>query len=102
MKARCRVVFKIDHKELEIQAQNQASVLELALSHKIRLNHVCGGFATCGTCRVIVEKAVEKLSPRSGLELEMALDRGFADNERLCCQISPVDGLVLKVPKGSL
>ncbi len=101
-KVPCTIIIKIDHKKLEIQAENQASILELALDHKVQIEHSCGGFATCGTCRVIVEKSVEKLIPREGLELEMAQERGFAANERLCCQIVPVHGLVLRVPKGSL
>ena len=100
-KAQCKIIFKIDHKELEIQAENQASVLELALDHDLQVTHSCGGFATCGTCRVFVEKSVEKIAPPEGLELEMAQDRGFADNERLCCQLVPVHGLVLIVPKES-
>ena len=101
MKAQCAVTFKLDHQELKIQADKQSSVLELALDHDLQIEHSCGGFATCGTCRVFVEKAVEKLAPREGLELEMAQDRGFAANERLCCQLFPVDGLVLRVPKAS-
>lgn len=101
MKAQCAVTFKIDHKQLVIQAENQSSVLELALDHGLQIEHSCGGFATCGTCRVFVEKSVEKMPPREGLELEMAEDRGFADNERLCCQMVPMDGLVLTVPRAS-
>ena len=102
MKPQCLVTFKIDHNDLKIQAGNQSSVLQLALDHKIQIEHSCGGFATCGTCRVYVEKDVEKLAPAEGLELEMALGRGFAANERLSCQILPCDGLIVKVPRASL
>ncbi len=101
-KVPCTIIFKIDHKKLEIQAENQTSILELALAHKVQIEHSCGGCATCGTCRVFVEKSVEKLSPPEGLELEMAQERGFAANERLCCQLIPVHGLILRVPKASL
>jgi 2Fe-2S ferredoxin len=98
MKAQCTVTFKINHKEVRIQAENQETVLQLAKDHDVPLEHSCGGFGTCGTCRVFVEKYVEKLPPREGVELEMATDRGFAANERLCCQMTPLDGLVLKIP----
>jgi 2Fe-2S ferredoxin len=98
MKAQCAVTFKINGEEFQIQVENQSSVLELAVDNEIPLNHSCGGFGTCGTCRVFVEKNVEKLPPRENVELEMAEDRGFADHERLSCQIPPLDGLILKVP----
>ena len=93
MKAQCVVTFKIDHQEVEIQAGSQSSLLQLALDHKLQIEHSCGGFATCGTCRVYVEKSVEKVSPPEGLELEMAMDRGFGGNERLSCQLCPSHGL---------
>ena len=102
MKPQCGVTFKIDHKVIEVQAGSQASVLHLALENNLQIAHSCGGFATCGTCRVIVESSVEKLPPPEGLELEMAQERGFTAHERLCCQLIPVEGLVLRVPKGSL
>ncbi len=102
MKAQCVVTFKIDHQEFKIQAGSQSSVLQLAIDHKLQIEHSCGGFATCGTCRVYVEKSVEKVASPEDLELEMAMDRGFAANERLSCQLCPTHGLVVKVPKASL
>ncbi len=99
MKAQCVVTFKIDYKELEIQAGSQSSVLQLALDHKLLIEHSCGGFATCGTCRVFVEKSVDNLAPPVELEVEMASDRGFAADERLSCQLIPSHGLVVRVPK---
>lgn len=72
------------------------SVLAVAIRAGIPLHHTCGGHATCGTCLVQVVEGLESLPQREGEELEMALDRGFQDNERLACQIPPLSGLVLK------
>ena len=72
------------------------SILEAALEAGYELEHSCGGYGTCGTCLVIVEKGLEKMEPRGEIESEMASDRSFRPEERLCCQNRPVDGLVLR------
>jgi 2Fe-2S ferredoxin len=77
-------------------SHKDVSVLDVALRAGIAIDHTCGGHATCGTCMVNVVEGWEKLGPRDELELEMAADRGFADHERLACQIRPVSGLVVK------
>jgi ferredoxin len=74
------------------------SVLEVALKNGIDIGHSCGGMGSCTTCRVIVEHSPEPLPPRGELEQETADSRGFADNERLCCQLPPTPGLVVRVP----
>ncbi|MFM6929338.1 MAG: 2Fe-2S iron-sulfur cluster-binding protein [Bdellovibrio sp.] len=75
------------------------SVLDVALRAGLALNHTCGGFGTCGTCRVFVREGLENLPPRNEVESEMAEDRGFKDCERLACQTPPLDGLVIEIPK---
>jgi len=71
--------------ELKFKLYPGKSQLELAIDKKIDLNHSCGGYGTCGTCRVIVDNHVD-LPARNEIELEMANDRGFSPNERLACQ----------------
>lgn len=75
------------------------SVLEVALRNKIDIGHSCGGMGSCTTCRVFVEAHHNPLPPRNELEQEMADGRGFAENERLCCQLPPEDGMVLRIPE---
>src|SRR5665213_3731323 len=74
------------------------SVLEVALRANVDIGHSCGGMGSCTTCRVFVEHSPEPLPPRGDLEQETADSRGFADNERLCCQLPPLAGLVVRVP----
>ncbi|HEX7674528.1 MAG TPA: 2Fe-2S iron-sulfur cluster-binding protein [Bdellovibrio sp.] len=88
------VIVQVSHKD--------QSVLELALRVGLPLNHTCGGFGTCGTCMVFVRKGLEKLPPRNEIEAELASDRGFSDEERLCCQMEPIDGLVLEIPESKV
>ena len=74
------------------------SVLEVALKNGIEIPHSCGAMGSCTTCRVIVERSPTKLPERNELEMDIAEMRGFADQERLSCQLEPVDGLVVRVP----
>ncbi len=74
------------------------SLLQTLLDHKIRIDHSCGGFATCGTCQVVVEKDVEKLPPRDEPEALFAEERGFRPEERLSCQLPCREGLQVSRP----
>lgn len=81
----------------EVSDKHQ-SVLEVAIGHGIPLDHSCGGYGTCGTCRVhVVTNEVSCLGPRNEVEAEMAEERGFSHNERLACQIAPVDQLLVVI-----
>lgn len=71
-------------------------VLDVALRAGLPIDHTCGGFGTCGTCVVWVRDGLDKLPPRNEIEAEIAQDRGFSNEERLCCQIPPVAGLVVE------
>lgn len=75
-----------------------SSVLDCLLQNKIDIDHSCGGFATCGTCRVIVEKDVENLPPRNEVEAHFIEDRNFGVQERLACQLDCVPGLEVSRP----
>lgn len=74
------------------------SVLTVALKNGIDLAHSCGGMGSCTTCRVFVEHCSHALPVRGELEQETADQRGFADNERLACQLPPQDELVVRIP----
>ncbi len=82
----------------DLEILGEPSVLALALKHKIEIEHSCGGSGSCGTCHVFVTCTKENLAERNDVEAAMALDRGFKADERLACQIDPVDGLVIRVP----
>jgi 2Fe-2S ferredoxin len=54
---------------------------------------------SCTTCRVIVVRAAGPLPERNELEQDIADMRGFSAEERLSCQLPPIDGLILRVPE---
>ena len=77
----------------------EESVLDVALKHEVNLPHSCGGMGSCTTCRVFVVESEALLPPRNELEQDLADMRGFAENERLACQLPPTAGLVVRIPK---
>jgi ferredoxin len=81
-----------------VEFTGKPTVLELALSKKLPLEHSCGGMGTCGTCRVIVCSDLAQLPERNEVELEIARDRDFAPQERLACQLEAYDGLTVELP----
>jgi 2Fe-2S ferredoxin len=65
------------------------------------LAHSCGGMGSCTTCRVIVVHTPQPLPERTELEQDIADMRAFRPEERLACQLPPLDGLVVRVPEPS-
>jgi ferredoxin len=63
------------------------TLLELAVDNSVDLPHSCGGMGSCGTCRVRLTVRSGETPERSEIESEMALDRGYARDERLSCQL---------------
>ena len=78
---------------------NEESVLAVALNNGIEISHSCGGMGSCTTCRVLVEHCSQALPPRNELESDIADMRGFAENERLSCQLPALDGLRVRIPE---
>ncbi len=98
MKAKPTISITFLPEDLVVEASHKdASILQVALRAGLQIDHSCDGNGTCGTCLVTVECGLDLLGPRDPIEQEMADDRGFEANERLCCQNRPQSGLVLRV-----
>lgn len=95
-----KVNLQILPDNVHVQASHDQTLLENLLKNKIQLDHSCGGMGSCGTCRVWIEKGLQQLSPRNEVESEFATERGFEANERLSCQIHPIEDLVIRYKKG--
>lgn len=81
---------------VRIEASEQRTLLQTLLKAKIKIDHVCGGNATCGTCRFFLING--SVTSRTKLEMQMVEDRNMNDNERLSCQTKPKSDLILKIP----
>ena len=91
-----KVVFVNEKQEIEVPVganlrteARKAGIQLYAGLHKY-LN--CRGLGLCGTCKVLVKKGMENLSPRKGLERFtiacMLASIGHEDEMRLSCQVT--------------
>lgn len=90
---------KIIPDDIVIPFDDEKNLLQLLIKKGIKIDHSCGGGASCGTCRVLIKSDIKGLPERDILEKEMAADRGFVDQERLSCQLPLQNGLVFNIPK---
>lgn len=91
----------VNGNHFEFSTKKEESLLNLALRLKIPLSHSCGGMGTCGTCRVLIVKGEEDLTPPNELENELRQERHFLPSERLACQIlvEPHFNLEIQIPQ---
>ena len=78
--------LKISNLLRSIEFKSSVNVLDLLNKNKIHINQSCGGSGSCATCQFIVLSGENNLSPRTEIESERAVERNFAQNERLACQ----------------
>lgn len=100
------VFVERDGTRKEVDAPLGLSVLEIAHRHGVDIEGACEGSLACSTCHVIVDPSwFTKLAEPTEDEEDM-LDLAFdlQETSRLGCQIimtEALDGLVVKLPKGS-
>lgn len=66
------------------------SILDIALTNGIDIDHSCGGVCACSTCHVIVKQGLESCNEPTDDELdELEEARGLTMESRLSCQCVP-------------
>jgi 2Fe-2S ferredoxin len=77
------------------------SLLDIALSHDIEIEHTCGGVCACSTCHSIVRQGIASCNEPTDDELDQLEEApGLTIQSRLSCQCVP-DGtmdLVVEIP----
>ncbi|MDX2049738.1 MAG: ferredoxin family 2Fe-2S iron-sulfur cluster binding protein [Rickettsiaceae bacterium] len=95
-----------NNQEVEVEALEGLSVLEVARSNNIDLEGACEGSLACSTCHVIVDSEhYAKLTPPKEEEEDMLdLAFGLTSTSRLGCQIiitKEMEGIKFKLPIAS-
>jgi ferredoxin len=97
-----KVIFHSKEKTQTFETQEGVSILELALTKDIPLYHTCGGNCSCSTCRVLVLKGSENLSPMEGDEALVLDAFDLTSPHRLGCQARVMKGEVeVEIPQRS-
>ncbi len=75
------------------------SLLDIALTHGVEMDHACGGTGVCGTCHVIVTEGAENLSPADDDEMDV-VDQvpGNTLNSRLACRAIVKGDVTISIP----
>jgi 2Fe-2S ferredoxin len=104
---RYKVAFEPAHVTVEVDCDQfpfgrtgeAGSILDIALTHGVEIDHACGGVAVCGTCHVIVEKGMENLSPPSEDEQDHIDELvGGTLSSRLACQAVVRGDVTVRIP----
>ncbi|MBL8036524.1 MAG: 2Fe-2S iron-sulfur cluster binding domain-containing protein [Nitrospira sp.] len=66
------------------------SILDIAMSHGVDLEHVCGGVCACSTCHVIVKQGLESCNEGTDDEYDQLDEAPMTTlQSRLGCQCVP-------------
>lgn len=76
----------------------KSTLLEAAEQFGIDLPHECGGFATCSTCRIIVEEGAENLAGIDFDEENMLEVAELNPPHRLSCQARILGDVTVRIP----
>ena len=87
-----KITFK--NKNCSADVEKGLSVLDAALRFNVPLYHTCGGNCSCSTCRVLVLKGGENLSPMENAEAEILDSFDLKAPHRLGCQAAVLKGEV--------
>jgi adenylate cyclase len=81
-----------------VEASAAVSILNNLLRSGVKISHLCGGRAICGTCRIRIIAGMEYLSPmRQDEEQRLAADGVNGPDIRLACQCYTRGDVVIKV-----
>lgn len=86
---------------LDSQDGEPGSLLQIAMSADVPIDHACGGVGACATCHVVVEQGGESIPPPDDDEEDkLDLAAGVRPTSRLACRAVPSGAadLVVRVP----
>lgn len=72
---------------IEVEANSDKSLLQIANDNQIEIRSVCKGVPSCAECRVRVVKGDRNVLPPNKAELGLIGTNYFIDGRRLSCQV---------------
>lgn len=96
------VTIEVDPEKLgESHDGLPGSILDIALSNGIEIDHACGGVCACSTCHVIFKEGLESTNEAVEEEDDMLENApGLKPTSRLSCQAVPngTKDVVVEIP----
>lgn len=84
---------------LTIENSPVHSILNALQRNQVKINHVCGGKAQCGTCRVRIVEGSRYLSPKNEREIRRLQAMGAPSDVRLACQTYAAGDITIEIPQ---
>lgn len=82
----------------EVEASAAVSVLNNLLRAGVKISHICGGKAQCGTCRYVVLEGARHISSPTRIEKAKLTALGNPPETRLACQSYVSGDITITVP----
>jgi adenylate cyclase len=81
-----------------VEASAAVSILNNLLRAGVKISHLCGGRAVCGTCRIRILSGAEHLSPMTDAERRrLSADGRMEEDVRLACQTHTRGDLEIRI-----
>ena len=93
-------IKSLDNKSI-IYTNSGQSILKILHENNIDWMHACGAKGKCTTCKMILHQGIASLSDLSSFEKECRILGKMQQNERLACQCSASEDIVISVPESS-
>jgi 2Fe-2S ferredoxin len=93
-------IKNLDNKSIDYNDRDQ-SVLSVLHENGVDWMHACGAKGRCTTCKMIVHEGMSAISENSPFETQSKSLGKLNDNERLACQCSVSEDLIISVPEVS-
>jgi 2Fe-2S ferredoxin len=86
---------------IEVEAASGDTLLDIALSGGVAIQHACGGFCACTTCHCEIIDGVTELIPADSDEIErLEVLENRTDASRLACQTKIKGDVTVRVVNG--
>lgn len=93
--------IEVDPNALSSETGLPGSILNIALSHGVDIDHACGGVCACSTCHVWIKSGGSSCSEPTDAENDMLdLAPDLKPSSRLSCQCVPngTEDLIVEIP----
>jgi ferredoxin len=88
-KIRFNFIYENNNKVLQVEAEENQNLLQIAKKYNLELEGVCQGTRACGTCHIYLENGIyKKIDPMSEDEEDLlTLAYNLKSTSRLGCQV---------------
>ena len=81
-----RIIIDFEPISRRLYYKKEENLYQLLVNSNIRVRSQCGGFGTCGKCKLLIQHGLKYLNPPTDSEKKILSKEEIAENFRLACQ----------------